>query len=89
MSIEERISKHLKMYERDLSENHNPIIIMTNEAKVRILKTAPRDLNKLNVEIALKTKAYNNETKFPEREILRVELHALEWLRLTVRIEAG
>lgn len=84
-AIEERIAKHLKMYEPDLSIHFNPIIKMSAQEKIQAIKAAPRDINKLIVEIAIKQKAFDNETRFPEREILRAELNGLEWMRYTIR----
>lgn len=84
-AIDERVAKHLKMYERDLSIDCNPIIKATAQAKVHVIRTAPRDVNKLLIEIALKQEEFNNETRFPERELLRAQLNALEWMRDMIR----
>jgi hypothetical protein len=50
-------------------------------------KTAPHSINKLLIEIAMKQKTFNNEIKFPEWEILRVELNALKWIRRSGKID--
>lgn len=60
------------------NEGNHPAIRNTAKARIAIFKTAPRDLPRLKIEIALKTKAFNNCNAYPERDILRAELDALQ-----------
>ncbi|AIF84304.1 hypothetical protein NTE_02250 [Candidatus Nitrososphaera evergladensis SR1] len=54
--IEERIVDHLRRNARRISYKCNPIIKLTAEATQRMFKTAPCNINKLLVEIALRQK---------------------------------
>jgi endonuclease III-like uncharacterized protein len=79
MSIEETIANYIGRNQKwlDLKGGLNPIILQTIEAQVCTYKTAPRDIHQLKMKIALKTKEYNNCTKWPERDILRTEIDTL------------
>ena len=46
----------------------------------------PPDIPLLEIEIAKKTKAFNNCDVFPERDILQVELDTLKRVQAMVRI---
>lgn len=84
-SIEdEEIAVWVESYKRDLGQGVNPIIRKTAEAKISILTTAPRDIHKLKALIATKSKEYRDCSTFPERDILRAEIDALEHVRAIV-----
>ena len=67
------------------NETTNRIIRQAARAKIAIFKTAPRDIPPLKIEIAKKTKAFNNSDTFSERDILQVELETLQWVPAMVR----
>lgn len=83
MDIEETIANYIGRNQFWLSHRNglNPIILKSIEAEVRTYRTAPRDIHKLKMEIALKTKEFNNCRKFPERDILQTELETLKEMR--------
>ena len=68
------------------SETTSLIIRQAARARIAIFKTAPRDIPRLKVEIALKTKAFNNCETYPERDILQVELDTLKRVLAMVRM---
>jgi hypothetical protein len=77
--IGDQIAFYIAWDEKDANnEGTNPIIRQAARARLAILKTAPRDIPLLKLEIAKKTKAFNSCETFPERDILQVELDALQ-----------
>ena len=85
--IADRIAFDLARYEKDAaSETTNPIIRECARARLATFKTAPRDMPRLKMEIAKKTKAFNESETYPECDILQVELDTLERILAMVQI---
>jgi hypothetical protein len=86
-SIADQIAFDLAWYEKDAaSEITSPIIRQAARARIAVLKTAPRDMPRLKMEIAKKTKAFNESETYPECDILQVELDTLERILAMVQI---
>jgi hypothetical protein len=85
--ISDRIAFDLAWYENDLASATTSLIIrQAAKARLATFKTAPRDIPKLKIEIAKKTKAFNNCETYPECDILYVELDTLKRILAMVRI---
>jgi hypothetical protein len=77
--IGDQITFYIAGDERDANnETTSQIIRQAARARIAVFKTASRDIPRLKMEIALKTKAFNNCDVFPERDILQVELDTLK-----------
>lgn len=79
--LETEVAEKMKLLEwRANNEGCHPAVRATAKAHMDTLKTAPRDLPKLKMAIALKQKAYNICKDWLQRDILRAELDALQSL---------
>jgi tRNA A37 N6-isopentenylltransferase MiaA len=79
--VEDRIAASIVESKRYTTEEVSDITRLTNETQIAIFQTAPRELPKLNVQIALKTKAHNLEKDRRKRTLLMAELEALQQIR--------
>ena len=87
--IGDQIAFYIAWDEKDANnEGTNPIIRQAARARLAIFKTAPRDLPQLKIEIAKKTKAFNESETYPERDILQVELDTLKRIQSMLNIAA-
>jgi hypothetical protein len=87
VDIEDKINEYVGRISRWSNPGMNTIIRQTNEAAIRVYRTAPRDIHKLKMAIALKTKGFNNCRKWPERDILKSELDAMVHIRDMIMTE--
>lgn len=88
--IGEQIAFDLAWFEKDASsETASQTVRQAARARLAIFKTAPRDIHLLEIEIAKKTKAFNNCDVFPERDILQVELDTLKRIQSMLNAAAS
>ena len=87
--IGDQIAFFIAWDEKDASsETTSEIIRQAARARLAIFKTAPRDIPLLKLEIAKKTKAFNESDTYPERDILQIELDTLKRIRSALSIAA-
>ena len=73
--MEDIIAFQIAWDEKDIArKGTGEIIRQAARVRIAVFKTAPRDIPRLKMEIALKTKVFNNSDAFPERDILMTEL---------------
>ena len=73
--MEDIIAFQIAWDEKDMArKGTSEIIRQAARARIAVFKTAPRDIHLLKLEIAKKTKAFNESETYPERDILMTEL---------------
>ena len=88
--IEASIAFQIAWDEKDAhNEGTSESIRQAARARIAVFKTAPRDNSKVKIEIAKKTKAFNNCDVFPERDILLMELDTLKRIQLVLNATAS
>jgi hypothetical protein len=85
--VEEKISAKIAKSKLYTTDQVSVVTKLTNEAQIAMFASAPRDLPRLYIQIALKTKEYNLEKERRKRAILLAELEALQQVKEIVQEE--
>lgn len=82
--LEVELDWWVKLYESHCKHDYSPSTVKRLEAKIEVIRNDPRDVNKLNVLIALKEKEFVNCKEYPQRDILEARCDALKHVRQAI-----
>jgi hypothetical protein len=88
--MEDIITFQIAWDEKDIAcKGTSEIIRQAARARIAVFKTAPRDLPRLKIEIAKRSKAFKNCDTFPERDTLMMELDTLKRIQSMLNAAAS